>query len=143
MSTDPGRAFVLFDEQLDRAAYGPTWLREPAVADLVVNALWYGDEELNLYRLSRYVVMSNHVHMLFWPQVLLPRITRTIKGFTAREANRLLGRIGMPFWQAESFDHWVRNEGEFNRIAHYIEQNPVKAGLVKSAEDWPWSSASR
>ena len=138
---DAGRAFVLFDEQLDQAAYGPTWLREPAVADLVVGALWYGDEKLRLYRLSRYVVMSNHVHVLFWPNVDLPKITKTIKGFTAREANRLLGRTGKSFWQEESFDHWVRNQDEFNRIARYIEQNPVKAGLVKRAEDWPWSSA--
>ena len=140
---DAGRAFVFFDEQLDQAAYGPTWLREPAVADLVVGALWYGDEKLRLYRLSRYVVMSNHVHVLFWPNVDLPKITKTIKGFTAREANRLLGRTGKSFWQEESFDHWVRNQDEFNRIARYIEQNPVKAGLVKRAEDWPWSSASR
>jgi hypothetical protein len=55
----------------------------------------------------------------------------------------LLGRTGEPFWQEESFDHWVRGDEEFNRIAHYIEQNPVKAGLVKRSEDWPWSSAFR
>jgi REP element-mobilizing transposase RayT len=142
-SIDAGRAFLLFDEQLDQAAYGPTYLRDPVLAELVVNAVWYGDEKLALYRLSRYVVMANHVHVLFWPQVRLSKITKAIKGFTAREANRLLGRTGEPFWQEESFDHWVRGDEEFNRIAHYIEQNPVKAGLVKRSEDWPWSSAFR
>ena len=53
-----------------------------------------------------------------------------LKGYTAREANRLLGRTGQPFWQGESYDHWVRDETEFIRIIAYIENNPVKAGLV-------------
>jgi hypothetical protein len=52
-----------------------------------------------------------------------------------------LGRIGEPFWQKESYDHWVRSETEWNRIASYIEENPVKAGLAARAEDYPWSSA--
>jgi hypothetical protein len=55
----------------------------------------------------------------------------------------LLGRTGQPFWQAESYDHSVRDDRESNRIKGYIENNPVKAGLVASAEDYPWSSAAR
>jgi REP element-mobilizing transposase RayT len=87
--------------------------------------------------------MPNHVHVLILPHVALPQITHWIKGTTAREANRLLGRTGELFWQDESFDHWVRNEREFHRIVAYIEENPVSAGLVATAEDWPWSSATR
>ena len=70
------------------------------------------------------------------------RLLQSLKGFTAREANRVLGRTGEPFWQAESYDHWVRNEREYLRIADYIECNPVKAGLVGHAGDYPWSSAN-
>jgi putative transposase len=73
----------------------------------------------------------------------LPQITHWIKGRTAREGNLLLGRTGEPFWQDESYDHWVRNEREFHRIVKYIEWNPVSAGLVTKPEDWPWSSATR
>lgn len=87
--------------------------------------------------------MSNHVHILIWPKALLSEITKAIKGFTAREANRVLGRKGKKFWQDESFDHAIRSEDEFYRIVRYIERNPVKAGLVESLEDWPWSSAAR
>jgi putative transposase len=54
--------------------------------------------------------MANHVHVLFEPRVTVARIMGGIKGVTAREANRILGRIGQPFWQDESFDHWIRNE---------------------------------
>jgi len=65
-----------------------------------------------------------------------------IKAYTAREANQILGRAGEPFWN-ETYDHWVRNEDERNRIIRYIEGNPVSAGLIEAIEQWPWSSASR
>jgi REP element-mobilizing transposase RayT len=71
----------------------------------------------------------------------LPRITRSIKSYSAREANAILGRTGEPFWQIESYDHWVRNSDQFEKIVQYIEFNPVKAGLVAHPEEWRWSSA--
>ncbi|HEU4389053.1 MAG TPA: hypothetical protein VFV34_14730, partial [Blastocatellia bacterium] len=67
--------------------------------------------------------------------------TQRLKGYTAREANRILKRTGLPFWQRESFDHWPRSDAEFVRIIAYIENNPVKSGLCKKPEDWRWSSA--
>jgi hypothetical protein len=44
---------------------------------------------------------------------------------------------------AESYDHAVRDDRESDRIKGYIENNPVKAGLVANAEDYLWSSAAR
>ncbi len=73
--------------------------------------------------------------------VPLRRITQSIKGYAAREANRLLQRTGHTFWQDESYDHWVRDEAELERIVIYIEWDPVRAGLVASPEEWRWSSA--
>jgi hypothetical protein len=65
----------------------------------------------------------------------------SLKRFTAREANRILGRTGQPFWQDESYDRLIRNEKEFERTLRYIETNPVKAGLAATPEEFPWSSA--
>ena len=79
--------------------------------------------------------MPNHVHVLLDPAISLERITNSLKGVTAREANRILGRTGEHFWQDESFDHWIRNGAEFDRVRLYIERNPVTAGLVKNPED--------
>ena len=141
--SNPGKRFLLLDRELARAVYGPTWLKDVRLAKVVGDALHHGAEHLQLYRLSAYVVMSNHVHILIWPKALLPEITKAIKGFTAHEANRILDRTGKKFWQDESFDHAVRSEDEFYRIMRYIERNPVKAGLVESPEEWPWSSAVR
>jgi putative transposase len=75
------------------------------------------------------------------PHVPLPKLTKTLKGFTAKRANQLLGLAGSPFWQEESYGHLVRDEREFERIRGYIEQNPVRAGLVSEERLYRWSSA--
>lgn len=85
--------------------------------------------------------MVNRVHMLIYPRASLARITQAIKSFSARQANAILGRSSEPFWQDESYDHWVRSPEELRKIVQYIQDNPVMAGLVKRAEDWRWSSA--
>jgi putative transposase len=66
---------------------------------------------------------------------------KSLKGASAREANRVLGPTAEPFWQKESYDHWVRNPSEFQKIRNYIEANPVKAGLAQNPQDYLWSSA--
>jgi REP element-mobilizing transposase RayT len=68
---------------------------------------------------------------------------RWLKGRTSRVANQILARTGKPFWQDESFDHWVRSPEELQDLIHCVENNPVKAGLVETKEQWPWSSATR
>jgi REP element-mobilizing transposase RayT len=134
--------FRMADARLDRASRGPFWLRDPELAGYAEDAVIRG-AELRHYDLHAYVVMPNHMHILLEPHVPLARITRGLKGVSARDANATLGRVGRPFWQDESFDHWVRNEAEFERIHTYIESNPTLAGLVAKPEDWQWSSARR
>jgi REP element-mobilizing transposase RayT len=117
-------------------------LKIPAIAELVVCAFDLGCARFDRYVLYAYVIMSNHIHVLFAPKVSVRVITQSVKGVTAREANRILGRTGQKFWQDESFDHWVRTEAEFMQIKQYIEQNPVNANLVQRPDEWPWSSAT-
>ena len=117
------------------------FLRQDAIAQLVVNSLFRG-VELGHYQMGAFVIMANHVHVLLLPRISPSRLLKSLKGFTAREANRSLGRTGEPFWQRESYDHWVRDSAEFSRIAAYIERNPLKAGLVQRAEEYGWSSAN-
>ena len=139
------RAFGRFDRALDRADTGPRWLQEAAVAQIVQESMHYLDGEK--YDLDCYCLMSNHGHIVFTPleaedgqYIALSRIMHSLKRHTAIEANRVLGRQGQ-FWQHESYDHIVRDEAELNRIRRYVLNNPVKAGLVEAAEDWPYSWA--
>ena len=139
-----GQGFVAMDRILDSTATGPLFLRMPDIANMVVNAIQYRDDRdgsLRHYQLHAFVVMPNHVHLLMTPLVEVSKVMQSLKRFTAREGNRILGLTGKPFWQDESYDRLVRNETEFERIADYVAWNPVKAGLVATPEAFPWSSA--
>ena len=119
--------------------YGECFLKDCRVAEIVQNALLYYDGVR--YRLIRWCVMPNHVHVLIemngeWS---LSSILKGWKSFTAHEANKLLGRKGK-FWMQEYFDRYIRNERHFQNVVQYIDNNPVKAGLVSSPEEWPWST---
>ena len=128
------------DRLLDEERAGPTYLRIPAVVKLVTASIQQGAPVD--YGLHAWVVMPNHVHILLTPRIEPSVALRQLKGASARAANKLLGRTGKPFWQDESYDRLVRNDEEFERIENYILQNPVKAGLVQSAEEYPWSIVS-
>jgi putative DNA methylase len=69
----------------------------------------------------------------------LARIMHSLKSYSAHRANEILKRSGT-FWQAESYDHWVRDDDELERVVNYIRANPVRAGLVERPEDWFWCS---
>ncbi len=149
--------FKKYDDIMDKAETGPLWLKVDQIARIMAEALHHRDGEV--YRLDAYCIMSNHVHVVFTPflnwedlsEVMLPegmrlisrnppldKIMKSLKGWTSRQSNKELGRTGT-FWEPESFDHVVRNSVEFARIVKYVLNNPVKAGLVKSWQDWRWS----
>jgi putative DNA methylase len=129
------------DRMLDEVRSGPSYLRQPAIADMIVDALDYNENVLRHYVLHAFVIMPNHVHLLATPAISLPKLTRSLKGITAKRANAMLALTGSPFWQEEGYDHFVRNEREFEKIRNYIEENPVRAGLAKEASQYRWSSA--
>jgi len=137
--TTAGEAFLVMDRILDNAQTGPLYLKQSEIAEMVVGAVRYRED--SDYDLHSYVVMANHVHLLFTPRIEVSTLMKSLKRFTAREGNRVLGLTGRPFWQDESYDRLVRDSAEFKRIARYIEMNPVKAGVVAAPEEFPWSSA--
>jgi REP element-mobilizing transposase RayT len=106
---------------------------------MIAEAIVFGDS--TRYRLHAWVIMPNHVHIVVEPLRELAAIMHWLKGRTARKANRILGRTDQTFWQDESYDHWIRNATEYQKVVGYVENNPVRAGLVEKAEDWRWSSA--
>ena len=137
-----GEAFAAMDRLLDEARSGAFYLRQPAIADMIVESIQYMAVTLKHYELHAFAVMPNHVHLLITPSTPLPGIMKSLKGYTAKRANEILGLTGQPFWQEESYDHLVRNGHECIRIQNYIEANPVRAGLVLEASDYRWSSAA-
>jgi putative transposase len=105
--------------------------------DIVMSAILYWDgARLDL---DAAVVMPDHVHLIF--RVLgglsVSAVLQSIKGFSARSINRLLGRKGR-FWLDESFDHDIRHRREFEEKIEYIRQNPVTRGLAPGWREYRW-----
>jgi REP element-mobilizing transposase RayT len=97
-------------------------LRQPRIAELVRDAI-------ELHQPHAWVIMPNHVHVLWTPAGSLAALIGKVKGSTAHAANLILGTTGEPFWQDDYFDRLVRDD-TFEDIRRYIECNPVKAGLA-------------
>jgi REP element-mobilizing transposase RayT len=128
------------ERHLDKGI-GACALRRPEVAELAARALQFFDRDR--YQLRAWVVMPNHVHVVFSPapNCTVSAIVKSWKSFIALHANRILHRTGDRFWQPESYDHWIRNDEEHLRCCRYVHNNPVKAGLCRMPEQWRWSSA--
>jgi REP element-mobilizing transposase RayT len=127
------------------AGHGSCALREPGIAEMVQGSLLAFD--LRRYRLLAWVVMPNHVHVLFQPIAgwTVAKIVAAWKKFTARKIcdDRRSGGDGPggPVWHREYWDRYIRDRRHFEQAVEYIHLNPVKAGLVSRAEEWRWSSA--
>ena len=126
------------EEYVDRG-YGACELGHPNAAAVVENNWLQFDGRR--YRLFAWVVMPNHVHLLVevW-QTPQSELLRNWKGFTTRRINHLFQRRGK-LWQDDYWDRYIRDAEHFLKVRNYIENNPVKAGLVRSPEQWPFSSA--
>jgi REP element-mobilizing transposase RayT len=138
-NVDPAELMKHYDPPL---TLGRCWLGRPDVAKLVQDAILCFEGVR--YRLIAWCLMPNHVHAVLVPLGghALDSILHSWKSFTAKQANKLLGRDGA-FWERESFDHLIRSAAGLGRFGSYTEENPVVGGLCNRPEDWPYSSAGR
>lgn len=115
------------DRGLDQGN-GTCLLQHPENSLMVAKAFRHFDDER--YMLGSYVVMPNHVHLLFRPLGghQLPDLVHTWKRFTAREINRREARTG-PLWQADYWDRLIGSEKHFLWTNRYIQNNPDKLPL--------------
>jgi len=88
--------------------------------------------------------MPDHVHMMLKPVISkaeaefpIGKILQGIKGFTAREINKIRATKGH-LWQDESYDRIIRDNEEYLEKWNYIRENPVKAELCQSPEEYPF-----
>ncbi len=129
--------FKQMEQWLDKNT-GDTWLQQEAVASIVQDTI---EKYTNLgyWHMFAAVTMPNHVHLFFrCGDRSLGRVMRSFKRYTGRAGNAVLGRHGKRFWQREWFDHWSRSTDEDDKIVSYIRNNPMRAGLIKDGETWPW-----
>jgi len=151
-------------DSLIDAGYGSCVLAIPEIAAMVQDTLLYFHQQR--YYMKAWVVMPNHFHSLFQPinGWSMAKIVASWKKYTSRRIGDYLRETGAgtfadreicapggggsggmlklgPVWYSEYWDRYIRDEEHYLDTVEYIHNNPVKAGLVRRPEDWPWSSA--
>jgi len=136
------------------------YLKDPACCKIFMEELSLAREKFQ-FQLWAYVLMPNHVHLLIYPckhDYKISIILQSIKGRTSKHyGDKLLAekpkvyekyciKVGQKktfrFWKAGGgYDRNLWNAKAIHASIKYIEENPVRAGLVESTEEWKWSSA--
>ena len=143
------RYLFQIDQLLHKIVNGPMVLSQKEILDKTKEVLHRFDGEF--YDLICYSIMSNHVHILIDTSIqikedqyfdeitdkftTLDQIMKRVKAPIARFANTILNTSGQ-FWERESYDIYIRNEIMKSNVISYILENPVKAKLVESWEDY-------
>ncbi|HVU15942.1 MAG TPA: transposase [Candidatus Didemnitutus sp.] len=110
-------------------------------ASAVLIESWQSSLARHGWSVGRYVVMPDHVHFFARPALEakgLASFMRDWKHWTSSCLGRSLW-LDMPLWQAEFFDHVIRSADSYSAKWEYVRQNPVRAGLVREAELWPYA----
>jgi REP element-mobilizing transposase RayT len=115
-------------------------LSNPSVAQIVLDAIQVIRRDKAF--VLAYAVMPDHLHLLLVPKepLSISQVMQSLKGFTAREINRMNHTSGS-VWQQGFYDRVVRDEAQLGAAIQYIEGNPVTDGLVLEAADYRYSSA--
>ena len=115
---------------------------DPANANIVLGSLNHlrASDRIKLFA---FCLMPDHLHVSFCllPGADLSAVVRSFSKFTALQINRRRSKSGS-VWQEGFHDRHCRDHNELASLCEYIEHNPVRAGLVSTAADWSFSSAS-
>jgi REP element-mobilizing transposase RayT len=112
----------------------------PEIANIVLSAIFFLKEK-GYYRIYSFVIMPEHLHLIILPQnkKTVSQIMHSLKSYTAKKINNLLGRSGK-IWQDGFYERIIRNENDLREKAIYIENNPVRERLVEEPEKYFYSS---
>ena len=111
-------------------------------ADYLIYLHWLQEYSVQLdVQVLAYCLMTNHVHLILVPQAKdgMSRLFASLHTRFAQRVNRMRNWNGH-LWQGRYFAS-VLDEPKLWSAIRYVERNPVRAGMVQRAEDYPWSSA--
>jgi REP element-mobilizing transposase RayT len=108
-------------------------------SDILLKAILFGRSQQWYYLLS-FVVMPDHMHLIIIPRDKnISESMKSIKGFSARKINEVFSRRGS-IWQKGFYDYILDSEEKVLSRIGYIENNPVRKGIVINSEDYKYSS---
>jgi REP element-mobilizing transposase RayT len=112
--------------------------RAPA-ARLVIQAM-HDAARIHGWAIGRFVIMPDHVHFFCTAVAETKNLSGFIRDWRRWTAQRIAEETGIspPVWQREFFDHVLRSRQSYDSKWIYVRENPVRAGLVTAADEWPY-----
>jgi REP element-mobilizing transposase RayT len=95
--------------------------------------------ERHQWAIGRYVIMPDHVHFFCSPELDAKPLASFMQAWKQWTSKRILSetKIKGTIWQPEFFDHVLRSSESYSQKWDYVRENPVRAGLVQDADEWP------
>ena len=106
----------------------------------ILREIWECSASGDGWWIGHYILMPDHVHFFARPEIDARPMAKWMqmwKGVSARKIAKALN-IQPPIWQADYFDRYLRSSESYSGKWDYVEQNAVRAGLVKQINDWPY-----
>ena len=114
-------------------------LADPARHDLLREE-WKVSAEKYGWRVGRYTIMPDHVHFFCTEDRDAQPLSKFVGKWKEYSSKALRREVDRNFlWQEEFFDHLLRSGESYSAKWKYVAENPVRAGFVEKAEDWPFS----
>jgi REP-associated tyrosine transposase len=88
-----------------------------------------------------FCVMPDHLHFLAFGTTQDSNLLAYAKSFKQKTAYTYQQKYGVRLWQRNFYDHVLRADEHSGRIAAYIWMNPVRKGLCKDFEEYPFSGS--
>jgi REP element-mobilizing transposase RayT len=119
------------------------------VAAILVDE-WRRAHDRHGWAIGRYVIMPDHVHFFCSAELdakTLPIFMQRWKEWTSKRIVREHAVAGLAdpglklsgnLWQEEFFDHVLRSAESYGQKWEYVKENPVRAGLVETSDQWAW-----
>jgi REP element-mobilizing transposase RayT len=107
-----------------------------AAAHKILLASWAA---ASFFRVGRYVLMPDHVHLFCAPAANpVESLARWVRMWKSLSAKNWPAAPGVKLWQREFWDRQLRTGDSYSAKWEYVRQNPVRAGLARKPEDWPF-----
>ena len=114
--------------------------RKPLLAnDEAAELLLEAWEAANFWRVGRYVIMPDQIHLFCTPNAFPPTtLAKWIEFWRNHVTRARPNRADLPIWQSEFWDRQLRRSESYGEKWQYVSNNPVRHGYVYRTEDWPY-----
>ncbi len=111
------------------------------MAHQILREEWDGAFDRYGWAIGSYVVMPDHVHFFCKPTPDAGKLSELMQHWKEWTSKRIKQELNIEgsVWQEEFFDHLLRSHESYSEKWNYVEQNPVRAGFVQKASDWPYA----